>query len=112
MNLFGARQTAGPEQQERMCADGCEQNAEQTAGDCEDGAFGEALAYQASAAGAEGDTHGQFAITRDGTREHQAGDVDTGNQQYQTDGAQQQPESGLDVADQVLTEGGGDEGVA
>ena len=92
MNFFGAREAAGPERDEGVNSDGGNSESEKAAADAEDGAFGEALADEASAAGAESDAHGEFAFTGDGAREEQAGDIDAGDEEDEADGGEEQPE--------------------
>ena len=62
--------------------------------------FGETLAHEAAESGAEGDAHSEFAFAGDGAGEHEAGDVDTGDQQDKSDRDEEKPERRADGADE------------
>ena len=68
-------------------------------------AFGEQLAYQAAASGAERGADGDLAPPERRAREKQVGDVDAGDGQQQADRAEQDPERVDDAARKGLFEG-------
>ena len=75
------------------------------AGDAEDDRFGEELAQQPDAAGAERRANRQLRLARRRTREQQVGDVRAGHEQDEADGAEQDQERRPDVAEHHLVEG-------
>ena len=112
MNLFSAGKVAGPERDKRADAHGGDGESEKATAGTKHCAFGEALADEPSAAGAEGDAHRELTLTRDGAREQQASDIHAGYQQDQSHGGEKQPKSRADVADEIfLQEAGGEHGV-
>ena len=62
---------------------------ERPAGDRQHQAFGEELAHDAPAPGAEGQPQGHLALARRGARQEQAGDVGAGDQQHDADDGHQ-----------------------
>ena len=92
MDFLGAWEVAGPERDEWAHGNGSDRESEKAAADAEDGAFGEALADEAAASCAESYAHGEFAFTRDGASEQQAGDIDAGDEEDEGDGGEEQPQ--------------------
>src|SRR6185312_16436988 len=79
-------------------------DAECPSGKAEHGTFGETLPHEAAEFGAEGDAHGEFALAGDGAGEHEAGDVDTGDQQDKSNRDEEKPERRSDSADEFKAE--------
>jgi hypothetical protein len=54
------------------------------------------------ASSAECDAHRKFTLARNRARQQQAGNIDARDRKHQAYGAEQQPERGSDVSDQLL----------
>ena len=67
-------------------------HAECSTGEREQQALGEQLAEDGAAASAERAAHRQFLLAGHAASQQQIGDVDAGDEEHETDGAQQQPE--------------------
>ena len=66
----------------------------------------------AGAAGAQGDAHGDFALPRFGTREQKVGDVGAGDQQHEGDGAEQDQQRLVNIAEEFVIQRGDFDGAA
>ena len=62
---------------------------EQPAGDRQQQAFGQQVSRQPPAGGAERQPHGELALPRRRSRQHQVGEVRAGDEQHERDGAEQ-----------------------
>src|ERR1700691_1547293 len=102
VNLFSARQTTGPEDDERPNPDGCQQDAEHTSEQAQYSALGQTLADQSAAACSQRYAHGEFTLARNCAGQQQAGDIRAGDQQHEADRPEEQPERGPDISNQVL----------
>ncbi len=77
-----------------------EKNSSDAAGEREDQAFGEELAEQAGASGAERGANGDLALASGIAREKKAGDIGASNQENQGDRADEDHECRAHVADE------------
>ena len=75
-----------------------ERDAEHAAHGGKRDAFGEKLAEEALARGAEGSADGDFFLARGGASHQEVRDVGAGDEQDEGDGAEKQPEGGAHVA--------------
>ena len=66
-----------------------EREAECTAGEREEQAFGEQLTNDATPTGADGGANGELALPHGRANQHQVGDVGTRDEQHARDGTQQ-----------------------
>ena len=101
-DLVEARQRRRCECDERSRQPDREHQAEDAADRRQERRFGEQLANQAPAAGAEGAAHRDLALARHGARQHQAGDVGARDQQYEADGGEDDPEQRSRPADDFV----------
>ena len=72
------------------------------AGGREHQAFGQHLAHQAAALGAERGAQADLALARRAARQQQVGDVDAGDEQHQRDRADQREQRRAQLADQLF----------
>ena len=98
------RNTGRLEPDQHVDAPDRQQQPETAADDAEDDAFGEELADEAAAGGAERAAHRHLAFARRRAREQQVGDVGAGDQQDEADGAEKHQHGLADVADHRLVE--------
>jgi len=79
-------------------------DASPRAGECDQQALGEQLPHQTRPAGAERRAYGELTLTRGSARQHQAGDVRTGDQQNDPDHAQHRQQPGANVAREAFSQ--------
>jgi hypothetical protein len=78
--------------EESADADEAEDEPENATGKTEGDAFGEELANDAKPAGAQGGTDGELTFSAGGADEEEIGDVRAGDEEYETDGSEQDKE--------------------
>ena len=84
---------------------GCgERQTQQSTGEAEQQTFQYRFAEDDAGARAEGQADGVLAAPADGADQQQTRDIDTGNQQDDGDGEEQNVQQGADVGDGVFTE--------
>ena len=111
-NLIEARQVGGLRGDQRFGPPVGERQSERAADEAEHDRFGDQLADQARAAGAEGRAHRELAVSRRAAREQQVGDVRAGHEQHESNRAQQHQQRPLDVADHQVAQRRAREGQA
>ncbi len=89
-----------------------QQQPERTAGQRKHHAFGEQLADQAAATGAQRGAHGEFAFEFQHARQQQVGHIRAGDQQHETGAGQKHEEGGAAALRQFGLQRGGLHGVA
>ena len=68
--------------------------------------FDDELQQHAGASGAQCDAHGDFTLPRFGTRQQKIGDIGAGNQQHEGDGAEQDEQGLLNIAEELVVQRG------
>jgi len=93
-----ARDIVGHQRDQGAQADLAQGHAENAASDGEHAAFGEEMAYDARARRAQRHADGELPGARLSAHQHQAGDVDAGDEQQNGDSAKQDVSDGLEIA--------------
>ena len=104
--VVDARKIAGADGQQEWYAPGSEDQPENSADSGKKNAFGEQLADQMAAAGANGGTDGDFALASGGAREQEIGDVGTGDEQNEAHSPHQNQQSESNIANQRVAQEG------
>ena len=94
----------GADGQQSANAGETETEAENAAGDGEQGAFNEQLTNDAPAAGAESAADGEFPLPRSGARKQKICDIRAGDEQHQADGAKEDHKGIAYVSDDAVAE--------
>jgi hypothetical protein len=102
--LTHTRQVGCVHTEERANSHDAENAARGRARQGQQDAFGEELADDASASGADGDADGDLPAACHGAGQQQVGDVGAGDQQHETDRAHQTQKRGAHIADHGFTE--------
>ena len=97
-----ARKDVGADAEQHANSNESQDQAKHSAGERDGEAFREQLADDVPAACAECGTGGQFALSGGGAHQQKIGNVGTGDQQHQADGAEQDQERRARVADDRL----------
>ena len=98
-NFRGARQLRRQDAKRDARGPSREEQAQRAASDRQQNAFGEQLANQAAAAGAQGGANRKFSRASRGARQQEIRDIDARDQQHESDRAEQQHQERLHVSE-------------
>ena len=102
VDLACARKHGGQSPNQGAFTPSSQSQTQRTPGGCEQNALSQQLADDAAPACSQGDTNSEFPRPRGRTGQKQVGDVDTGNQQNEANGRQQNEQERLHSADNLL----------
>jgi hypothetical protein len=100
-DLAQARQARRLEVDQQLDAAIRQRGAEDAADECDQQRLRHQLPRHLSRFGAKRETDGQLLLTRLGTHQEQVRDVRARNEEHESNGAEQNPQHGADVADHI-----------
>ena len=102
LDFLYSRQRDRAERDEESGGAPCQSEAQRAAGDREQCAFSQEVTGNVTPAGPERAAYGHLALSRFGSHQKQVGDVRAGDEQYQCNGRQENPERARHAADHEI----------